>query len=163
MVVSNASPLILFAKINKVDLILETFGKPIIIEEEVRKELIDSGLKEGYADALYLQELVNKKSIIVKKAKESKEITGIHLGETKTIYLALELKEKTVLMDEEDDRAAAKAFGLEPKGTLYVLYELYKKKKLPKQEAIKILNQLIQQGYRLSTKYYAQFLEKLGN
>ncbi|HLC36696.1 MAG TPA: DUF3368 domain-containing protein [archaeon] len=161
MIVSDASPLILFAKIKKIDLILDLFKEPVIIEETVKKEIIDAGLRERFSDAIYLNKLVNEKKIHVKQAKKFTKIIGIHEGEAKTIFLALELKEENILIDEEDGRAAARALGLKPKGSLFILLQSAKNKKISKKEAIAALNLLIKNNYRISSKYYSQFLEKL--
>lgn len=162
MIISNASPLILFARVKRVDLILELFNE-ILVEEEVKKEVIDRGLEEGYADAIYLNQLLEEGSIKVERVKDVKPFKGVHQGEAATIQLAVEHKAKTVLMDEEDARAIAKARGLTPRGTLYILKKAVEKKVISKKQATELLDKLISQGYRLSAKHYSKFLKTIEN
>lgn len=161
MIVSNASPLIYFARVGRMDLLLKLFGK-IILEEEVRREVVDSGKKEGYADATLVEEFILKGSIDVRRIRKPMEMRiGLHIGEINTIALARELKCKDVLIDEEDARAVARVFGLTPRGCLYVLKQSVDRKFISDREAIETLNSIVSSGFRLSAKYYLEFLKSL--
>lgn len=162
MIVSNASPLIYFARVGRMDLLLKLFEK-IIIEEEVKREVVDSGKREGYADATLIEESILGGSIVVKRVKNPIEtgIIGLHKGEINTIALARELKCEEVLMDEEDARAVARVFGLFPRGCLYVLKQSMDRKSISDREAVGLLDDVVSSGFRLSAKYYLEFLKSL--
>lgn len=160
MIVSNASPLIYLAKVGKLHLLKELFGK-ILIEEEVRREVVDKGKKEGAADSIVIEESIKEGWIIVKRIKDKRKFKGIHIGETNTILLAKELK-SMVLIDEEDAREVARAFGLKTRGTLYVLKRCQEQEIISKKEAIKILDDMLSEGFRLSAHLYTEFVRRLG-
>lgn len=162
MIVSNASPLIYFARVGRMELLLKLFGK-IIIEDEVKREVVDSGKMEGHADATVIEEFIIKGSIDVRRVRKPMEMrmSGLHIGEINTIALARELKCNDVLMDEEDARVIARVFGLAPRGCLYVLRQSVDRKFISDREAIEILNDIVSSGFRLSAKYYMEFLKSL--
>ncbi|MEA3255837.1 MAG: DUF3368 domain-containing protein [Candidatus Altiarchaeota archaeon] len=160
MIVSNASPLIYLAKVGKLHLLKELFGK-ILIEEEVKREVVDRGKEEGAADSIVIEESIREGWIIVKRIKDKRKFKGIHLGETNTILLAKEL-ESMALIDEEDAREVARAFGLKTRGTLYVLKRCQEQGIISKKEAIRILDDMLSEGFRLSAHLYTEFVRRLG-
>lgn len=159
MIVSDASPLIYLAKAGKLSLLKELFRK-VVIEEEVKRELIDQGKEEGAFDALLIEDAIKEGWIKIEKIEDDKKFTGIHKGEGNTIMLANGYK-CLVLIDEEDAREVARAMGLKVRGCLYVLKEGVERGLLSKDEAIKTLDDMIDYGFRISTRIYAKFLEKI--
>lgn len=143
--ITNASPLIIFAKIRKLDL-LHAVTKEIITPEAVYDEVVIKG--KDAPDALLLKEFVEKKKIIVKLLdKEGKEkvaqlekmYKNIDYGEAETIALALQQKERRVLIDEKNAREVAKLYGLVPKGSLYILLSAFQKKQIDEKELQQIV------------------------
>jgi predicted nucleic acid-binding protein len=57
MIAPDASPLIGRAKVWKLYLLRELFGK-VLIEEEVKRETIERGKEEGASDALVIEDAV---------------------------------------------------------------------------------------------------------
>jgi len=159
MIVSNASPLIYLAKVGKLHLLKELFGK-VLIEEEVKREVVDRGKEEGAADSIVIKESIQDGWIIVKRIRGKRKFKGIHLGEANTILLAKEL-DLEVLIDEEDAREVARAFGLKTRGTLYVLRKCREQEIISKKEAIEILANMLNEGFRLSAHLYTEFVRRL--
>jgi predicted nucleic acid-binding protein len=159
MIVSDASPLINLAKARKLHLLKDLFGK-VLIEEEVKLETIDRGKDEGAQDAELIEDALNEGWIVVHKIKNTKIIQGIHQGESNSILLARK-HNCMILIDEEDGRDVAKAMGLEVKGTLYILKKSVEKGIISKQESIQALNEMMVDGFRISARIYAKFLEGL--
>ena len=159
MIASDASPLISLAKAGKLYLVRELFGK-VAIEEEVKRETIDRGKEEGAPDALVIEDAVKEGWIEIERIKEEKRFRGIHKGEGNTILLAKKHK-CLVLIDEEDAREVARAVDLKVRGSLYVLKKAVEKGVMSKGEAIKTLDKMIKDGFRISTRIYAEFLEEL--
>jgi len=155
MIASDASPLICLAKVGKLYLLRETLER-VLIEEEAKRETIDKGKEEGAPDALVIEDAVKEGWIEIERIKEEKRFSGIHKGEGNTILLAKKHK-CLVLIDEEDAREVARAVDLKVRGSLYVLKKAVEKGVMSKGEAIKT----IKDGFRISTRIYAEFLEEL--
>jgi predicted nucleic acid-binding protein len=64
-----------------------------------------------------------------------------------------------VLIDEEEGREVARAMGLKVRGSLYVLKKVVEVGLMSKEEAIKTLDDMVSNGFRISTGNYANFLE----
>jgi len=159
MIVSDASPLINIAKAGKLYLMKELFGK-VLIEEEVKRETIDKGKEEGAPDALVIENAVADGWIEVEKIDEERSFTGIHKGESNSILLAKKHK-CLVIIDEEDAREVARAMGLKVRGSLYVLKASVEKGLISKDDAIRTLDDMIEDGFRISIKIYVKFLAQL--
>lgn len=143
--ITNASPLIIFAKIRKLEL-LQAVTKEIIAPHAVYEEVVLKG--KDAPDALLLKEFIEKKKIIVKVLnKEGKEkaeqlektYKNIDYGEAETIALALEQKESIVLIDEKNARDVAKLHGLIPKGSLSILLRAFQRKQIDEKELREIV------------------------
>lgn len=157
MIVSDASLLICLAKAEKLSLLRELFGE-VLIEEEVKRETIDRDKEEGAFDALVIEDAVKDGWIKVEKIEDEKRFSGIHKGEGNTILLAKKHK-CLVLIDEEDAREVARVMRLKVRGSLYVLKKAVEKGLMSKDDAIKTLDKMIKDGFRISTRFYAKFLE----
>lgn len=159
MIASDASPLICLAKAGKLYLLRELFGK-VVIEEEVKWEIIDRGKEEGAPDALVIEDAVEEGWIEVEKIEEERRFRGIHKGEGNTILLAKK-HGCLVLIDEEDAREVARAMGLKVRGSLYVLKKAVENGLMSKGDAIETLDEMIEDGFRISTRIYAKFLDEV--
>lgn len=159
MIASDASPLICLAKAGKLYLLKEMFGK-VLIEEEVKREAIDRGKEEGAPDALVIEDAIKEGWIEVEKIEDEKSFSGIHKGEGNTILLAKRHK-CLVLIDEEDGREVASAMDLKVRGSLCVLKKAVENGLMSKDDAIKTLDEMINEGFRISTRMYAKFLHEV--
>ncbi len=159
MIVSNTSPLISLAKSGRLNLLKDLFGD-VLIEEEVWKEAVGQGKKEGAPDAFVIESAIKEGWITVERLKKKREFKGIHEGEAYTILLAKK-HNCIALIDEEDARAVARALGLEVRGTLYVLRKAAEDKILTEEEAVEILNNMIANGLRISAGIYSWFLNSV--
>lgn len=162
MIVSDASPLIFLAKVNKLSLLKELF-KEVLIEEEVRKEVVEKGKEENSSDALIIEKAIKESWIKVEKLKkkkgEDRKFKSIHEGEENSILLAKKHK-SLLLIDEEEGREIARVMGLKARGTLYVLKKGVEKNVISKKEAIETLDELIEKGnFRISPEIYGKFLK----
>lgn len=82
----------------------------------------------------------------------------ISLAKAGKLYLLRELFER-VLIDEEDAREVARAVDLKVRGSLYVLREAIEKDLISKEESMRTLDEMIEDGFRISTRIYAKFLD----
>ena len=91
-----------------------------------------------------------QKSLIT--ANLPKLISGIDLIEK------LGLKE--VLIDEVSARAAARLLDLTPRGTLFILLKALQKEEIDQEEFLEVLNQLLNEGFRLKEEVYLEALKE---
>jgi len=167
-IVSDTSPLIWLSKMGKLDLLKKLFGE-VVIPEEVFKESVDRGLREGFSDALIIKECFDQGWIRVSKLNEkevklSQKIVEhafeIHLGEAQAIILAREMG-VLLLMDESSGRAFAETWGLKVKGTVYVIMEALRKELLSRDEAKEATLQLTSKGFRIEPGLLARILKEI--
>ena len=167
MIISNSSPLILLAKMNKLELLKKLY-REVSIPKEVHKEVILMGKQEGYADAFLIEKAIND-FIVVKdlKEKHEEEATKLHKiigsGETGAIILAIKEKADLLLIDNLEPRKIAETQNIKCRSTPGILLEAYKKGIISHEEytnSIKLLSKIawlsgdivahfLDQGYKL--------------
>lgn len=107
--ISNTSPLTWLSKTGKLNLLRDLFDE-ILIPKEVYREAVETGLKEGFIDALIIKEAVDQGWIKVTKLDE-KEVElcqkmmnhafELHMGEAQAIVLARGMGKETLLLIDE--------------------------------------------------------------
>ncbi|MEW6069999.1 MAG: DUF3368 domain-containing protein [Candidatus Thermoplasmatota archaeon] len=163
-VVLNSTPLIYLTKIGKLLLLKKLFGE-IIIPKEVFKEVVIKGKREGFSDALIIEEELRKGWIKVKDVEKDKRLMRftpeLDIGEVEVITLARKIKPAIVLIDDACGRAVAESFELNVKGTIYVLLKAYKNKLLSNKEIIELIDKLIFAGFRIAPEVYVNMLKEI--
>ncbi|WP_254563865.1 DUF3368 domain-containing protein [Oscillatoria sp. HE19RPO] len=158
IVVSNTTPLSELAKIGRLNLLPDLFGK-IIIPQEVYDELTT-----GTHPAATQVPLVDW--IEVRSVRDSHKIsalqasTGIDLGEAAAIILAEELDVTWVLIDDLDGRRVAQSRDIPVTGTIGTL--LFAKDRGLILNVKELLDALIAGGKRISPKLYREVLATAG-
>ena len=155
-IVSDTTALIVLGKLDRFDLLENIFQKDYI-PKSVFSEL--SQKDDG------IHKMVEKNRLFC-----IKEITDIETfklldgvldsGETEAIVLARELQ-MILLIDEKKGRMIAKNMGLEIIGLLGLLLLNVKKKYTSKEDAREMLEKMNTLNFRISTRLYEQFLDKL--
>jgi len=115
-VIVNATPLINFASISRLDILKSLFGK-IIVPFHVWDEVVT---KAGEYDT---SEVIKSADFLtIKKAKDEMLyktlLMDINKGEAEAIVLALEIKASLVILDEKEARDFAEYYGLNFTGTV---------------------------------------------
>lgn len=122
VVVSDTSPLFYLARIGRLDLLRELYGR-IIVPEKVWNEAL--GAEAVFPDvANMLRESRNQGWINVRQVSNSISsalLAALDQGETEAILLACELGAALLIIDEKLGREAADRMGLRVCGTLGVL------------------------------------------
>ena len=163
--ISNASPLIFFSRINKLDLLCTVFPK-IYIPEEVFDEVVKRG--RGSPDAILIQEYIGRGNLTVKRLsaeyqKKTSQLIEMYpqldRGEADVISLALQEHEKEVLMDDNIGRKAAELNGLIPSGSLRVLLLAFQRKIISKEEVLKMVGMLLDAGFYIGPEVLERFYE----
>ena len=162
----DSSSLIIFGKLNKIEILEKLFGA-IEIAEEVYKETILEGLERKFEDALILNHYFDKGKIKIIKLNDKysklidkiQNLNNIGTGEAQTIALARQLNRKELVIDEALARETAKSMGLKPIGSLRVLLLAYKKNILNEREIKETVNKMIKLKFRISASTLIRFWE----
>ena len=162
----DSSCLIIFAKLNRINILLRLFGR-IEIAGEVHKEAILEGLENKFEDSLILKNHLEKQQITVieltKKylelANKIQNLNNIGVGEAQTIALAKQLNKKELIIDESLARETAKSLDLKPIGSLRVLILAYQKNLLSEKEVKEAVNKMIKLNFRISAFTLIRFWE----
>lgn len=168
MTVSNATPLIYLAKLNKLQLLKQIFTK-IQIPPKVKTETIDRGKQKGYPDAYIIEQAITDGWLIphtltqktIRESETLAHMMAIDVGEAQAITLAKQKKEKTILIDQTNARAAARNFQLNPRGTIFIMLTAIKRKLITKQAAKEMLRNLIEANFYISADIYAHALKTI--
>lgn len=163
MIISNSSPLILLAKINKLS-VLERLYKKISIPYEVYNEVIAKGKKENYSDAALIERHINEVIFVtnlnkeyVKEAEKLKRVIGS--GESEAIALCLQEKAKLLLIDNLEPRKIAQTKRIKCRSTPGILFEALKNGIIAFDEYESAIKELSKYAW-LSGDIVAYFLEK---
>jgi uncharacterized protein len=157
IVVSNASPLMNLALINRLDLLTWRFDK-VFIPPEVHRELTGRGMpganKLKRANWIQVQTPQNK--LLVRSL-----MLQVDRGEAEAITLALELAADLLLIDERKGRFVAGQLNVPIMGLLGLLVDLKQKGHLA---AVKpVIQQLIQQAnFWISSELFYHVLQAVG-
>ncbi|MHA1684912.1 MAG: DUF3368 domain-containing protein [Candidatus Heimdallarchaeaceae archaeon] len=163
-VISNAGPLIHLTQAGILNLLFKLFEE-VIIPESVYKEVVIVGKREGYPDAIIIENAITEGKIRVYREPIKKinlVLENLHKGEKEVIELAIQLQENLVLLDDEEARIVAKKYNLRVKGTLGILIDSTKKGLIDKNSAIKYLKKINDIMY-LSSDLYALVEEAIVN
>jgi predicted nucleic acid-binding protein len=164
--VSNAGPLIHLAQISKLHLLKKLF-KNILIIPEVRREVVDEGIKLGHSDALTLKEVVEEGWIIVKSitrkgssiAKRIAEGENVSKSDAETLMLAIENKVRNMLVDEKILSDLAKMHGFIVWNTWTILLEALRIGFIEIHDAESAIKDLGERRHKLKAKQAAEILE----
>ncbi len=160
-IVSNASPIINLAKINKLDL-LEKLYQKIIIPRAVFKELIERAHDKENIQAI--KSIIDNNIIDVQEVQSDVLVTALEKdldpGESAAIALAVEIKAELVILDERDARETAEIYNLKKTGFIGILMKAKQKGFIDSVE--KYLDQAIEKGFWIDEKLYQSIIKKIG-
>lgn len=147
MIISNTTPLIGMASIQRFDVLKQLFGQ-VHIAQAVYNEAVIAGREAGGAkDEVSTADWIKTVSVQDRLAVEVL-LDEMDMGEAETIVLARELDADWVLMDEKKGRRKLDQLGLKKIGTVGILLKAKQVGLLP---AIRPdIERLRQQGFSLS-------------
>ncbi len=161
--ISNASPLIFFSKINRLDLLCQVFPELLIVAE-VFKEIVERG--KGSPDAVLVGSYVKQGRILVKELslkhqQLSSQLVEMYLpldrGEAETISLVLQEHETEILMDDAIGRKVAELNQILPGGSLRVLLLAYERELISGAEVQELVSQLLKAGLYVGAEVVGRF------
>lgn len=156
IVVSNAGPLIVLAKIGRFDLLQSIFGR-LIIPQAVYDEVVIAGTGrpgsdetrqacDAWIEIIPIQNTAVTRSLVTKLGR----------GESEAIALAIELAADIVLLDDGKARTVADFMGLRVSGTIGVLTQAHRTDLL--MDLRQALDELRANGFRLNPEVYRKAL-----
>jgi len=168
--VSDTGPLIWLGRYDLLRLLKGLYSK-VLIPEAVYREAVTVGVERGHKDAFLIEKAVEDGWVEVCKstvegiaiARKAEGALGVELGggEREAIALALGRGVKTVLTDDEETYFTGRRLGLEAKGVLYILLRSVRKGVLRREEAGRLVNQMLKDGLWLSPLIIQKFHETL--
>ena len=120
-VVSDASPLINLARIDKLDLLPRLYGE-LHLPEAVWQEVVIQGAGQPGAQEIQEASWIKRHAVANRPLVQALE-QELDAGEAEAIALALELQAELLLMDERLGREVARHLGLRYIGLIGVLLE----------------------------------------
>lgn len=157
-VICNATPLINFAAINRLDILQAVFGT-IVIPQAVYNETTGS----GFLSSQFILQAIASGWLQVHPVSNIAFSIPPELdhGERETIALALETSELNILLDEREARQVAKNLGLQVIGTLGILLLAKNRKIIPQVQPL--LDAMIDIAqYWVNATLYKQVLQQTG-
>lgn len=154
IIISDTTPISELTKVGYLDLLPKLFGR-VVIPQGVYDELTTG----QHPAARIVQDLSWLNVVVVKNRQavaELQQIGKLDLGESEAIALTEELKADRLLIDEKAARQVAKTRNLPLIGTMGVL--LLSKRQGYIKNVKDILDQMQQQGTRISDRLYIQVL-----
>lgn len=156
-IVSDATALIVLAKLSHTELLKSLFTS-VIIPHHVKKEILQ---KNDYDLSVW-----DDSFFIVSNVSDISLLGSLELfldkGESEAITLAKELS-LPLLIDEKKGRKIAQTMHIEVIGLVGVIIALHRHKIVSSQEAIAIIDEAQKIGFRLSEKLYSDFCKMMQN
>ncbi|NJL28755.1 MAG: hypothetical protein HC897_13115 [Thermoanaerobaculia bacterium] len=129
-VLSDSGPLILLAKLHRLELLGKVFGQ-VSIPKVVFDEVVTHGFAGGHADAHLIKRFWQQHDWPIEEVSETeleswRPAVTLGAGELHVLALARNRPGSLVLLDDELARAEARRLGLSVKGTLGALVAAYR-------------------------------------
>lgn len=148
IVVVDSSSIIGLARVGKINILKEMFGK-ILISQDVFKEVVITGKGRPGSEEIEGATWIEKKRINdVRAVKRIVVQERLSYGEAATIVLSKELKADLTILDEKKARGIAQVAGINVMGTAGMLEEASKRGIID--ELREVLDELRKDGFRLS-------------
>lgn len=159
LVVADASPLIVLARVGGLEWLSALFGS-VVLPETVRAEILDCGTWPGQ-DAL--RQAIETGSLAVRGDDAgTPELPELDEGEAACIRIALRHAGKSVLLliDERAGRAVAGEFGIAVAGTAAVIGMAKHHGLIPSARAV--FDELLRGDFRISRALIQAILKRVG-
>ncbi len=143
-IIADTSCLIILQRIDSLELLQKLFHN-IVVTPQVAKEY-----RLSLPDWVLVKSFKNQDLFLQLQSQ-------VDLGEASAIVLATETADSLTILDDFKAREAAKKLGLEITGTLGIIIKA--KERGIVTEVKPILNSLLEAGFRLDNKIYAEILK----
>lgn len=157
MIVSDAGPIIIFARIGRLSLLRDITDSLLIPDAVYDEIVVKKGGMPGAAEVA--QAAWIRKASVANRSIIDRLPSVLHEGEREAIALAQE-RGAELLVDEIRARRVAREFGIEVIGTLRLLAEAKRLRLIDL--ARPIIFQMQSSGYRFDRALIREFLNRIG-
>ena len=147
IVVADSTPLIALARVGRLHLLRDVFGR-VIIPQAFWNETVQDGQGQSGAQEIRDASWIELRTLGAGKHVAQQLLQMLGDGESEAIALAQEMNADLLLMDEKLGRAAARALGLRLTGLIGVLIEAKKSGILP--DAVQLAHSIRAAGVWIS-------------
>ena len=165
--VSDSTPLILLAKIGKLELIQNVYQQ-IHVPDAVFDEAVTQGKALGISDAYIIEKAVGVwifrtqvDSLVDAEYGFLDTNTRLGIGEKEALKLCKQLDAAYFLTDDREARRVARILNITPIGTCGTVIQTYRQGFIRQKEALKIVDDLVLAGLRIDATVYRRILEEL--
>lgn len=164
MIVSDSTPLIHLAKIERLDLLNKLF-RIVVIPVSVFDEVVLKGEEHGYLDAKMIKAAnwIKMKNLNKEEQEELSNILKTEpIGKTEgeAIILAKNMK-SPLLIDDSDGQKVARLFDIETYWTTSVIIKAFTERIITKAEAKNIIEQLVESRLRIRPEVVVALMKLL--
>ena len=165
MWVFDATPLIYLAKVDQLA-ILDELDEPRLIPASVYKEVVETGIEEGYPDARRIERLVEGDVFRVVAVEETavykRLLENDRLSEADVSVLSCaDSRGGVAVMDETYGRDVASTEGIETRGTAYLVLLLVKRDVLDSERARETIDAMLEAGWYCAPDTYAKIVRTI--
>jgi len=166
-VVSNSSPLIYLAKVGRLNLFKDIFGR-VWIPEAVFYEVVTQGKALGITEAPIVEEAVDQwifreeiRPEIDTEYGFLDESERIGPGERQALKLCKQLNADLFIVDDKEARRVARILKVKTLGTCGILIQACRQGLVSSEDAEEILNDLVKAGFRIDPILYRRIIKEL--
>ena len=165
--VSESTPLIYLAKIGRLDIIRDVFQK-IYVPEAVIDEAVTQGKALNMSDASIIEKAVG--TWIIKERVEPEvdaeysfldTNTRLGNGEKEALKLCKQLDADYFIADDREARRVSSILNIKPIGTCGTVVQAFRQGSITKKEALRVIDDLVKVGFRISSTLYRKILDEL--
>ena len=159
MVVSDSGPIIWLSRINQFQLLKQLFHE-VVIPQAVKIEVVDNAT--GHPCALNVIRACQEGWLKANEVKDTQKVAllcaDLHTAESEAIVITEELAAQALLIDERKARHIASVAEIPIIGTVGILLLAHQRGTQVDLKAL--LDQMRQDGFRLSEKVYQEILSR---
>lgn len=165
MYVFDATPLVVLAKAERLDLI-DHLQRDCRMPERVYEEVVTTGIEEGYPDARRIERATEDGRLSVRSVDEADVYRRLRrnesLSDADAAVLALASQEDgTAVMDERYGRSVADVEGIDARGTAYLVLSVLRDGVVDADEARETIDEILDAGWYCSPDLYAKIVRKI--
>lgn len=165
MYVFDATPLIYFAKIERLE-ILEDVSRTCVVPDPVYTEVVTRGIEENHPDARRVERAAEDGLLERVSVPESAMFDRLrrndNLSTADAAVLAVaDARGGTAIMDETYGRDVADTEGIPTRGTAYLVIWLLKEDQISGSEASEIIDTMLDVGWYCAPNLYKAIQRKI--
>lgn len=165
--VFDATPLIYLAKAERLD-VLDALDEPRVVPEAVYREVVTTGVEQGYDDARRIERAAEDGLVDVVSVDTDGSAIGTRLARhpglsdaDAAVLACADARGATAVMDESAGRSAAEVEDVETRGTAYLVLAGVRDGALSTAAGRDTIDAMIDHGWYVAPDVYAKIIGKL--